>query len=192
MLSSGYYIQSGFNEIDNPTNDVVTDIVQKTEIGLQGIVSWFNGLNDEAKVVQDKLSAMLYMTVSYYQKTDVAVTKTETQLGDVSDINTAQTVLIAQKCQSSYIDFMGKVEELKSKYDTGSDYTDSVYTNQQEWQNIVKQYDEARNELVKDMDVYTSIKYAFLYGMGIDLCSGSASPDQKLLVCKLIIMVLSV
>ncbi|XP_025412227.1 uncharacterized protein LOC112684778 [Sipha flava] len=31
------------------------------------------------------------------------------------------------------------------------------------------------------MDVYASIKYAFLYGMGIDLCTGSASPDEKLL-----------
>lgn len=189
MLSSGYYIQSGFNEIDSQSNDIVTDVVQKTESGIENIASWFNGLSDdEAKVIQDKLNAMLYMTVNYYQKKDVVVTKTETTLGDVGDISTAQTILIAQICQSSYIDFMKKVEELKSKFNGGPGYTDSVYLNQQEWNNIVKQYDDARKALAKEMDVYASIKYATLYGMGIDLCTGSASPDEKLMVCKFIII----
>jgi hypothetical protein len=183
MLSSGYYIESGFNEIDSPSNDIITDIIQIAESGLQETSSSFD--DDEEKEMQDKLNAMLYMTINYY-KTDVTVTKTDTKLSDVNDINTAQTILIAQRCQSSYIDFMKKVEELKTKFDNVPEYTNTVDITEQQWKIIVNQYNQVRKKLAKEMDVYASIKYAFLYGMGIDLCTGSASPDEKLLVRKFV------
>lgn len=182
MLSSGYYIESGFNEIDSTSNDFLTDIVQKATSGIQELSSWYYGLNnDEAMEMQDKLNAMLYMTINYYKK-KVTVTQTYTTFGDVGDIKMAQQILIAQRCQSSYIDFMKKVEKLKAKYNSVPGYKNAVQMTQQEWKNIVKQYHDAQKELIKEMDVYASIKYAFLYGEGINLCTGSASFNKILMV----------
>lgn len=183
MLSSNVYIKSGFSEIDSSTNDIISNLVMLFEDGMKGLDSMFSGLqNDLDKDMKDKLDAVLYMTVKYYKSQSSTVEESDLELSSVTDIKSAQSILTAQRCESSYTNFMTEIETLKSTYTSQSSSTDYSSVSDSEWATIVQKYSEARVEIDRKTNVYSSIRDAFLYGSGIDLCQGTANTDQQLLV----------
>jgi len=147
-----------------------------------------NGLQqpDYEKESQEKINAVVSMTVNYYQKKEVTVEKTETKLSEVTEVQQAQSILTARRCESSYINFMNDATTIKTKYNSEtSTSTGNIDTNQ--WATLVNQYYDARESIVTKTNVYASIREAFLFGSGINLCDGSANTDKtdkSLLVSK--------
>lgn len=187
MLSSNHYIQSGFSEIDSSSNNLEENLVTKFKDGFSSMENMMLGFQqtDEEKESQDKINAVVSMTVNYYQKKDVTVEKCETKLSEVTEVHQAQSILTARWCESSYIDFMNDVTTIKTKYTSGTSGTsdaDKMNTNQ--WATQVNQYYDARESIINKTNVYASIREAFLFGSGINLCEGSANTDQSLLVSK--------
>lgn len=184
MLSSNHYIESKFSEIDSFSNDLESNLMTKYDEESGSIENMMSGLqqNDVDKESQNKLNAVAYMTFNYYQKKDITVKKTETKLSEVTEVQQAQSILTARRCESSYIDFMNHVTTIKSKHTSESSSKDNTNSNQ--WDTQVKEYYEARENVVNKTSVYASIREAFLFGSGINLCdgSGSANTDQSLLV----------
>lgn len=184
MLSSNHYIQSGFSEIDSSSNNLEENLVTKFKDGFSSMENMMLGFQqtDEEKESQDKINAVVSMTVNYYQKKDVTVEKCETKLSEVTEVHQAQSILTARWCESSYIDFMNDVTTIKTKYTSGTSGTsdaDKMNTNQ--WATQVNQYYDARESIINKTNVYASIREAFLFGSGINLCEGSANTDQSLL-----------
>jgi len=184
MLSSKNYIQSGFSEIDSSSNDILTNLMTLFKNGFGNIENMINGLQqtDVEKESQEKINAVISMTVNYYQKKEVTVEKSETKLSEVTEVQQAQSILTARRCESSYINFMNDVTTIKTKYTGETTNTNNINTNQ--WATLVKQYYDARESIVTKTNVYASIREAFLFGSGINLCDGSAKTDQSLLVSK--------
>jgi len=183
MLSSNNYIQSGFIEIDQDSNDIATNLITQFKNGIGNSKNMMLGLQtDLDKDVEEKLNSVLYMTASYYQKKEVTVKKTETTLGEVTDIKQAQTILTARRCESDYMAFMNDIATVKSQYSSGQSSSNNINKNQ--WASLVKQYYEARETIICKTNVYTSIREAFLLGSGINLCEGSSNFDQSKLVSK--------
>lgn len=181
MLSSNFYIKSGFAEIDSKTNDIVSNLVMIFENGMKGLGDMFTGLQSDLETdMKNQLDSVLYMTAKYYMKQDITVEESDLNLGSATDVTCAKSKLTAQRCQSSYTSFMSEIDTLKSKYTSESSSTTSV--SDSEWASIVKNYYEARTEIDRKTNVYASIRDAFMYGSGINLCQGSAKKDQKLLV----------
>lgn len=187
MLSSNHYIKSGFSEIDSSSNDLLTNLITAFKDGFGNIDSMINGLQqtDAEKESQEKINAVVSMTVNYYQKKEVTVEKSETKLSEVTEVQQAQSILTARRCESSYINFMNDVTTIKTQYTSGTTSTDTIDANQ--WATQVKQYYDARESIVSKTNVYASIREAFLFGSGINLCDGSANTDKtdkSLLVSK--------
>jgi len=188
MLSSNHYIQSGFSEIDSSSNDILTNLITSFKDGFGNIENMIKGLQqpDYEKESQEKINAVVSMTVNYYQKKDVTVEKLETKLCEVTEVQQAQSILTARRCESSYINFMNDVTTIKTKYTSQTtSSTGTIDTNQ--WGTLVKQYYEARESIVTKTNVYASIREAFLFGSGINLCDASANADKtdkSLLVSK--------
>lgn len=185
MLSSNYYIKSGFSEIDSKTNDIVSNIIMTFEDGLKGLGDLFTGMqNDLETEMKSKLDSVLFMTSKYYMKQETTVEESDLSLSSATDVTSAKSILTAQRCESSYTSFMSEIDTLKSKYTSETSSTSSV--SDSEWSSIVKNYYEARTEIDRKTNVYASIRDAFMYGSGIDLCQGAATKDQKLLVSHLL------
>lgn len=183
MLSSNNYIQSGFTEIDSSSNDIATNLITTFKNDFGSLENMIFGLqSDVDKESQDKLNSVLYMTTTYYQTKQVTVQKTETTLGQVTEIQQAQSILTARRCESEYIKFMDDITTIKSNYSSGQTSADNI--NNDQWATLVKQYYDARQTVVSNTNVYTSIRDAFLFGSGINLCEGSQNTDQSLLVSK--------
>lgn len=184
MLSSNYYIQSGFSEIDSSSNDMLTNLMSSFENGFGSIENMINGLQqtDSERESQDKINAVVSMTVNYYQNTDVTVEKTKKTIFEVTEIQQAKSILIARRCESSYINFMNDVTTIKTKYSSETTSTNTIDANQ--WDILVQQYSDARESIVNKTYVYAAIREAFMLGSGINLCDGSANTDQSLLVSK--------
>lgn len=184
MLSSNYYIESGFSEIDSSSNDMLTNLISLFENGFGSIENMINGLQqaDCERESQDKINAVVSMTVNYYQKKDVTVEKTKKTLFEVTEIQEAKLILIRKRCESSYINFMKDVTTIKTKYLSETTSTNTIDANQ--WAILVQQYWDARKSTVNKTYVYAAIREAFMLGSKINLCDGSANTDQSLLVSK--------
>lgn len=187
MLSSNHYIKSGFSEIDSSSNDLLTNLITAFKDGFGNIDNMINGLQqtDAEKESQEKISAVVSMTVNYYQKKEVTVKKSETKLSEVTEVQQAKSILTARRCESSYINFMNDVTTIKKKYTSETTSTDTIDANQ--WATQVKRYYDARECIVSKTNVYASIREAFLFGSGINLCDASANTDKtdkSLLVSK--------
>lgn len=182
MLSSNYYIQSGFNEINQGSNDIATNLITTFKNGIGNSKNMIQDLQTDLDTdMKEKLNAVLYMTASYYQK-KVIVKKTEITLGEVTDIKQAHTILTARRCERDYKCFVNDIARVKSQYSSGQSNSNNIDKNQ--WATLVKQYYEARETIINKTDVYTSIREAFLLGSGINLCEGSSNFDQSKLVSK--------
>lgn len=181
MLSSNLYIKSGFTEIDSKTNGFFSNLVTMFENGMKDFEDMFTGIQSDIETeTKNKLNSVLFMTTKYYMKQDVTVEESDLSLGSTTDVTSAKSKLTAQRCQSSYTSFMSEMDTLKSKYTSESSSKSSV--SDSEWTSIVNNYYKARTEIDRKTYVYSSIRDAFMYGSGIDLCQGSAKKDQKLLV----------
>ncbi|XP_050059019.1 uncharacterized protein LOC114121223 isoform X37 [Aphis gossypii] len=177
MLSSNYYIQSGFNEINQGSNDIATNLITTFKNGIGNSKNMIQDLQTDLDTdMKEKLNAVLYMTASYYQK-KVIVKKTEITLGEVTDIKQAHTILTARRCERDYKCFVNDIARVKSQYSSGQSNSNNIDKNQ--WATLVKQYYEARETIINKTDVYTSIREAFLLGSGINLCEGSSNFDQS-------------
>ncbi|XP_015366133.1 PREDICTED: uncharacterized protein LOC107163297 isoform X2 [Diuraphis noxia] len=181
MRSSNYYIKSGFSEIDSVSNDLESNLIMQYNEQSGSIENMMLNLqqNDVEKESQDKLNAVLYMTANYYQKKDVTVKKSEAKLSEVTEVLQAQSTLTAKRCESSYTEFMNDATTIKSKYTSKTSSTDNTNSNQ--WDTQVKEYNEARENVVSNTNIYASVRDAFLFGRGINLCDGQANIDQSLL-----------
>lgn len=183
LLSSNYYIQSGFNDIDNGSNNVANNSTLKISSGVEGIEDMLSNLQcDLDQEIKSKLDAVLFMTVNFYKKQDLVVPKTNIQLGDLTDIIDAQSVLVAQRCQSSYFDYMTEIETIKERYVTEISIMDYKHFNLEDYQIIVNEYNKANEEVLNKTSVYAGIRDAFMLGSGIDVCQSSSNFDEKLLV----------
>lgn len=189
MLSSNYYIESGINEIDSASNDILTNVISQIESGFQSIKDMLSSMeNDLDQEVKKKYDSVVFMTINYYKKQETNVQKVETTFGDMTDIKCAQSLLIARRCQSSYTEFMTEIEMTKEKYIQSMSSINLNQISQNQWATVINNYDEARKEVLNKTNLYSSIRDAFLYGNGISICQGSANTDAKLLVCILFLI----
>lgn len=185
MISSNNYIKTGIYEIDSPSNDAVTNLEIKVDDGLKSLEDMLDGLQtNQDQEMKAKFDSVVYMTVNYYKKKDAVVKDSGVKLGEVEDIKCAQSTLVAQRCESSYSCFISESDNLKSKYISQTSSIDINNINRKSWATITKRYYEAREEIVENSNVYASIRDTFMYGSGINLCTGSANTDEKLLVSK--------
>lgn len=177
MLSKNMYIESGFASIDTRSLNS-QNVMTEVKSGIQSFNDLVSDLqiNDYEKDAKATTDAVEYMTLNYYMKKDVLVKKLEVTLSTVTDIKQAEILLTASRCKSAYTKFENDATAIQKKYNDGS--------NNNLWDDQVKQYYEAREEIVNLQTVYTSIKDAFLLGNGISKCEGSAKPDQSLLVSQ--------
>lgn len=189
MLSSNNYIKSGIIEIDSASNDLLTNLITSIENGISDLVNGFvNGLqNNQDTEIKEKFNAVVYMTYYYYKNQNATPPNPNILLGDINDMTIAESRLVARRCESSYSTFISQMESLKTDYA----YTNQIvgaassYVSKNDWQTIVKNYYNARVEVIHKTYVYSAIKSAHLYGMGINKCKGLTNSDQKLLVSEL-------
>jgi len=183
VQSSNYCIQSGFTELDSASsNSSVANLNTQSKNSVESFENMESNLqNDVDKDAQDKLNAVLFMTANYYKK-NATVEKSETKLGDVTEVKQAQSILTTRRCESAYVNFMNDSNTIKTKYASKTSNTDNISRN--EWATQVKQYYDAREMIVNKTTAYASIRDAFLFGSGISLCDGSSNFDQSLLVSK--------
>lgn len=183
LLSSNYYIQSGFNDIDNGSNNVANNSTLRIRSGVEGIEDMLLNLQcDLDQEIKSKLDAVVFMTVNFYKKQDLVVPKTNIQLGDLTDIINAQSVLVVQRCQSSYFDYLTEMETIRERYVAEISIMDYKHFGQEDWLIVVKEYNEANEEVFNKSSVYASIRDAFMLGSGINICQSSSSFNEKLLV----------
>lgn len=190
MISSNNYIKTGISEIDSQTTNVTsTNLVTQIDDGLKGLEDLLDGLQaNQDQETKAKFDSVVYMTNNYYKKTDAVVKDSGVKLGEVTDIKCAQSTLIAQRCESSYSSFMTDSDNLKSKYISQTSSIDINNINPKSWETLTKRYYEAREEIIDKPNVYASIRDTFMYGSGINLCTGSGNLDEKLLVRTIFII----
>lgn len=182
MLTSNHYIKSGINEIDNNgSNDMLPNLMSKFKNGMEGLSNMISSIqSDHDQAIDEKFNAVVYMTNYYYKKKDITVNDPGTLLGDVKDVNAAESRLIARRCESSYTTFTSDIKTLKAKYTSQA----SNYVSKSEWQSVVNSYYSARVDMVNKTNIYSAIRDAHLHGLGINKCKGSANTDQKLTVSE--------
>ncbi|VVC24951.1 Hypothetical protein CINCED_3A008148 [Cinara cedri] len=193
LTSANYfvnYVQSAFSNCDtsssvvsNSHSELMASLSGTSDNNaLQGIDDMIKGLkNDEFKEWNERIDAVAFMTWNYYRKPDVSPTDPGIKLGDAADATTAKTLLITRRFEARMDQFMAEAKALKAFYVSNKVEIDENNVNQEQYSHLVSQYFRAREDIVKKSAVFTAIRYAFMYGIGISLCDGSAQLDEKLL-----------
>jgi len=190
VISKHIYFESGFNELDSLTNSFVTNLVLKFVNGFRELKDALLGLDEnEDELIKMKINSVLFMTDNYYKNKIVHLKKSEVRLGEVLDIEEARSILIPQRCRSSYDELMAQIKIIKNKYKSlmsGLDYNNIKKEN---WDYTVVKYNEVRQEIDKNMNAFASIRDAFIFGKDLSMCEGSTNTNEKLLVSTFIFLI---